>query len=96
MEFANAGVRVDAITAYATAVMALLTIIIFITLLYCSIMIKKMIDGMRIYLRFSARQQAVMNKNIINLIQGDDSAKEKAKKELDVITGNMLNDIDTF
>ena len=86
----------DAIMAYATVVMAIFTMIIFLALLYCAALIKRGIEGIRIYLKFASRQQAIMNKNIINLFPGTEEEKQRARKELDVITGNILNDIETF
>ena len=86
----------DAIMAYATVVMGIFIIIVFFVLLYCAALIKRGIEGIRIYLKFASRQQAIMNKNIINLFPGSGEEKEKAKKELDAVTGNILNDIETF
>lgn len=86
----------DAIMSYATVIMAIFTIIIFLALLYCATLIKRGIEGIRIYLKFASIQQAIMNKNIINLFPGTDEEKQKAKKELDAVTGNILNDIETF
>ena len=86
----------DAIMAYATVVMAVFTVIIFLSLLYCAFLIKRGIEGIKIYLKFTSRQQAVMNKNIINLFPGTEEEKQRAKKDLDAIAGNILNDIDIF
>ena len=86
----------DAIMAYATVVMAIFTIIIFLAILYCAALIRRGVEGIRIYLKSASRQQAIMNKNIINLFPGTEEEKQRAKKELDVITGNILNDIETF
>ncbi|MFH0731889.1 MAG: hypothetical protein V2A72_03080 [Candidatus Omnitrophota bacterium] len=86
----------DAIMAYATAVMAVFTIVIFLALIYCAALIKRGLAGLRVYLKFASMQQAIMNKNIINLFPGTDQEKQRAKKELDAVTGNILNDIETF
>jgi len=96
MELINTVRITDAIMAYATVAMAIFTIVIFLALIYCAILIKRGVEGIRIYLKFASRQQAIMNKNIINLFPGSDEEKQKAKKELDAIAGNILNDIDTF
>ena len=96
MELAQNMNIADLMIAYATIIMAVFTVIVFLTLLYCAALIKRTIEGMRIYLKFASMQQAIMNKNIINLFPGSEEEKQKAKKELDAIAGNILNDIETF
>ncbi|GEM_PF-4222935 len=86
----------DAIMTYALVVMAIFTIVMFVALLYCASLLKKGVEGVRVYLKFASMQQAIMNKNIINLFPGNEDEKQKAKKELDVITANVLNDLETF
>ncbi len=86
----------DAIMTYALVIMAIFTIIMFLALLYCASLLKKGVEGVRVYLKFASMQQAIMNKNIINLFPGNEDEKQKAKKELDVITANILNDLEAF
>lgn len=96
MEITHTVEITDAIIAYATVIMAIFTITIFFALLYAASLIRRSLEGVRIFLKFASRQQAVMNKNIINLFPGSEEEKQKAKKELDIVTGNILNDIETF
>ncbi|MBN1405186.1 MAG: hypothetical protein JW946_01550 [Candidatus Omnitrophica bacterium] len=96
MEIMNTVDVADLMIAYATIIMAVFTMIILLALVYCALLIKRVIEGIRIYLKFASMQQAIMNKNIINLFPGAQEDKLKAKKELDAVTGNILNDIETF
>lgn len=86
----------DAIMMYAMIIMAIFTVIIFVSLIYCAILIRRAIEGLRTYIKFISRQNNIMNKNIINLFPGTKEEKEKAKKELDVIAINALHEIETF
>ena len=96
MELIHTVRETDAIMTYALVIMAIFTIIMFLALLYCASLLKKGVEGVRVYLKFASMQQAIMNKNIINLFPGNEDEKQKAKKELDVITANILNDLEAF
>lgn len=96
MEFTHTVEITDAVMAYATVVMAIFTVVIFAALLYCASLVKRTLEGIRIYLKFTSMQQTITNKNIINLFPGSEEEKQKAKKELDIINSNILNEIETF